>query len=84
MKMAEHYLDYLGGIYMIVLLLIGIVSLFFALALFFFPRQLQSWNEKGNRILFTDERAIVYRKMAGFVLLALSAIFVFIGFIIRS
>ena len=82
--MHIEYLDYLGGIYMVVLLLIGIVSLFFAIALFFFPKQLQSWNETGNRILFTDERAIIYRKMAGVILLILSAVFVFIGFVIRS
>ena len=69
---------------MVVLLLIGIMSLFFAIALFFFPKKLQEWNEQGNRILFTDERAIIYRKMAGIVLLALSAIFIVVGYLIRK
>ena len=82
--MDDAYLNYLGVIYMIVLLIIGMVSLFFAMALFFFPNRLQSWNEIGNRILFTDERAIFYRKIAGVVLLGLSLIFFFIGYLIRS
>ncbi|MBN1522070.1 MAG: hypothetical protein JW928_06010 [Candidatus Aureabacteria bacterium] len=67
---------------MAVLLIIGIVSFLFAMALFFFPHQLRSLNELGNRILFTDERAIIYRKMAGFVLLVLSMLFFAIGYII--
>jgi hypothetical protein len=65
---------------MTLLLTIGIISFFFAMALFFFPYQLRKLNEVGNRILFTDERAIVYRKIAGGVLLIIGMVFVYIGY----
>ncbi|MCK5708452.1 MAG: hypothetical protein KAI43_12455 [Candidatus Aureabacteria bacterium] len=69
---------------MIILIVIGVVSFLFAIALFFFPDQLKKMNEMGNQILFTDERAIVYRKIAGILLLLLSFLFFFIGYYITN
>jgi len=62
-------------IYIGILLVVGILSFLFSIALFFFPEQLKKLNDLGNRILFTDERAIVYRKLAGIFLLCLGIIF---------
>ncbi len=82
--MHLYYLNYLGWLYMILLLAIGIVSLMFSIMLFFFPRQLQDLNTKGNHLLFTGEGAIMYRKLAGSVLFVLSIVFFIIGFISKG
>ena len=82
--MNLYSLDYLGWLYMILLLAIGIVSLIFSIMLFFFPKQLLNLNTKGNHLLFTGEGAIMYRKLAGAVLFVFSIAFFIIGFISKG
>lgn len=82
--MQDVQLTYIGGLYMIMLLVIGVISFLFAMAFFFFPDELKNISEKGNRIMFTDERAIIFRKKAGVILLIVSVIFFIMGYVTKS
>ena len=69
-------------LYLIVLLTFSILIFLFAVTLFFFPQNLVNLNELGNRILYTNEKAIIHRRIAGIVLLILGIIFFAIGYLI--
>ena len=53
-------------------------ALTFALGILFIfaPGLLSRLNDSGNRILFTDEKAFIYRRICGIILLV-AAIFLF-------
>ena len=55
-----------------IFLLSGSFAIMFSLFLIFFPTDLKKSNDYLNRILFTDENAIVYRKRTGWILILLS------------
>ena len=56
-------------------ILTGLISLFFSFLFLFHPHSLNYWNEYFNKILFTDEQAIIHRKRAGLFLLVASFLF---------
>ncbi|MDO9464601.1 MAG: hypothetical protein Q7J67_04815 [bacterium] len=56
-------------------------GVFFLLGLLFVfsPGMLQKANNLGNRLLFSDERAFIYRRMAGIILFLLGAFILYRG-----
>lgn len=56
-------------------ILLGIISFTVSFYFLFKPQKLLFINEYFNKILFTDEQAIIKRKIAGIVLLMVSFIF---------
>ena len=57
-------------------LILGCILFFLGISFIFAPRLLSKLNNFGNRILFTDERAFIYRRFCGIILLAV-AVFLF-------
>ncbi len=55
-------------------LILGSLTFLLGISFIFAPGLLSKANNCGNRILFTDERAFVYRRICGIMMLA-AAIF---------
>ena len=54
----------------------GSLTFILGILFLFAPRLLSKLNNAGNRILFTDEGAFIYRRLCGIILLG-AAIFLF-------
>ncbi|MFH1904921.1 MAG: hypothetical protein ABIK53_05310 [bacterium] len=56
-------------------------GVFFLLGLLFlfFPDLLQKTNNLGNRLLFSDERAFIYRRIVGIILFLVGAFILYRG-----
>ena len=56
-------------------------GIFFLLGLLFIfsPGMLQKTNNLGNRLLFSDEKAFIYRRIAGIILFLMGAFILYRG-----
>ena len=66
---------------MLILTLFGVLFLFFSLLFFFFPRVIVRISEVGNKLIFTDHSTVAHRYWSGLVLLIMSVLMFYIGFI---
>ncbi len=67
---------------MLVLTLFGLVFLFFSLLFFFYPRTIVRISEIGNKLIFTDHSTVAHRYWSGLVLLIMSLLMFYLGFIL--
>ncbi|MBN2145686.1 MAG: hypothetical protein JW774_13810 [Candidatus Aureabacteria bacterium] len=58
----------------------GLLTLVISIVLLFFPRFLYMLNAKANAILFTDEKAFYYRKIAGVFLIIFALVLFVLAF----
>ena len=59
---------------MIIVLIAGIIAIIFGILFMFSPNLLEKLNELGNRIVSTDEIAIIYRHISGVLLIIIGII----------
>jgi len=64
---------------MITCIIWGAVFFLLGLLFLFFPGMLQKTNNLGNRLLFSDERAFIYRRIVGIILFLAGAFILYIG-----
>lgn len=62
------------------ILIIGIIAIVFGILFIFKPKLLEKLNEFGNRIITTDEFAIIYRHISGVLLIIIGIILFIIAF----
>ncbi len=60
-------------------LIFGSLTFLIGISFMFAPGLLSKANNCGNRILFTDERAFVYRRICGIMMLAAAAFLLWTG-----
>ncbi len=63
------------------LVFIAVAVLFFVLGLLFFlaPAVIVKLSEMGNRLVFTDHGSVAHRWISGSILLAMSAVMLYLG-----
>ncbi len=66
---------------MLVLTLFGMLFLLFSLLFFFYPKMIVKISEIGNRMIFTDHSTVAHRYWSGLVLLIMSVLMFYLGFI---
>ena len=66
---------------MLVLTLFGLIFLFFSLLFFFYPEMIVKISEIGNKLIFTDHSTVAHRYWSGGVLLIMSLLMFYLGFI---
>jgi len=69
---------------MISCIILGVISFLSGLLFLFAPQTLLKANQVGNRILFSDERAFLYRTVVGIILFAVAGLFFYITFYLFS
>lgn len=62
-----------------VLILLGLVFLFFSLLFFFYPRMIVRISEIGNKLIFTDHSTVAHRYWSGLVLLIMGLLMFYLG-----
>lgn len=67
---------------MLVLTLFGLIFLFFGLLFFFCPRMIVKISEIGNKLIFTDHSTVAHRYWSGLVLLIMSLLMFYLGFVL--
>ena len=63
-----------------VCLVLGIVLFLAGISFIFFPGLVAKLNKLGNKILFTDERAFIYRRICGLLLFVFAIFLIWTGF----
>ncbi len=66
---------------MLVLTILGLLFFVFSLLFFFYPEMIVKISEIGNRLIFTDHSTVAHRYWSGLVLLIMSLLMFYVGFI---
>ena len=67
---------------MLVLTILGLLFFVFSLLFFFYPEMIVKISEIGNRLIFTDHSTVAHRYWSGLVLLIMSLLMFYLGFIL--
>jgi len=66
---------------MLVLTILGLLFFVFSLLFFFYPEMIIKISEIGNKLIFTDHSTVAHRYWSGLVLLIMSLLMFYVGFI---
>ncbi len=66
---------------MLVLTILGLLFFVFSLLFFFYPEMIVKISEIGNKLIFTDHSTVAHRYWSGLVLLIMSLLMFYVGFI---
>ena len=65
---------------MLLLTILGLMFFVFSLLFLFYPKMIVKISEIGNKLIFTDHSTVAHRYWSGLVLLIMSLLMFYLGF----